>query len=837
MGAPLSGPGVRLALFSASLTAAGLALLWLMPSRTFAMTHSPIAAAIAITVLFVVAESSQIHVAVRDQAFSVSLSEFPLVLGLFLLPAPWLLLAWLIGAASADVARRTAPSKTLFNLGLITAEVGAAELLFRSLAPGAGLESRDWAVAYLAMLVVDLIGPAAVVAAMALLQGRVHLSELSRTLPAVAVTGALNTTLALLTLLVVEVNSTALLLLMVLAAVVVVGYRGYHRLQRQHEDLGQLFAFTQSVDAAGTHDDLVARLLTEARELMQAETSVLLTLPHHTDGLSSDRPSPPSRPMYMPRGTRDPMLRSWLAQWGLRDALLVPLRDSGEIVGVLQVGNRIGAMRTFTADDLQLLQTLTAHAEILQQNGRLLERLRYDAHHDDLTGLGNRTLFLLRLHELLAANRAGEHEVAAAVLLLDLDRFKEVNDTLGHHIGDLLLVQVGKRFQDVMPAGSLLARLGGDEFVVLLKECSSGDEALGIAARFAASLTTPFDVAGTSLEIGASVGVALVPADGQRAATVLQRADIAMYAAKRSDHKVERYRADDDQSSVARLELAGALRRAISSGQLVTHYQPQLDLKTGLVTGFEALVRWEHPVRGLLSPDEFIPIAERVGLIGALTSEVLAQALRECRDWLAVHPRVGISVNLSARALLDPGLAQTVSALLRETGVPVDLVTLEITETGVMHNFDAALVALSDLHALGLRLSVDDFGTGYSSLAYLLRLPLDEVKIDKSFVIPMHSSDSAAAIVQAIIDLTHTLGLTVVAEGVETEELLTALEVMGCDAVQGYTLSRPLKPHELHDWRYPNAARQGTAPAQPVGPGSSRLGAERTAVVSRITGT
>ena len=836
-GERLSAPSASLVAFGALLGGVGLSLVTSVPSSSRFPPEQAIAVAAVIAVLFVVAESSEIHIAIRSHTFSVAFAELPLVIGLFLLPPLWLMSAWLVGAGTVFAVRRTAPAKSLFNLGLIVLEVGAAELLFHALAPGTGLRPRDWAVAYLAMLIVDLIAAAAVMAAIGLLQRRVAVSELSRTLPPAAITGALNTTLALLTLLVIDVNRAALFLLLIVVAVVAMGYRAYHRLQRQHADLGQLFAFTQSVGAAETTDDMVAQLLTEARQLMQAESSVLLMPPHSSSGTpTSMKPIPTTQPVFIPRGTRDPLLRSWLAQSGLRDALLVPLRDNGEIVGVLQVGNRIGAMNTFTAEDLQLLRTLTAHAELLRNNGRLLERLRHDADHDGLTGLANRSVFLRRLQELLSADRAAfttrgqgpdeapqtdPPEVQCAVLLLDLDRFKDVNDTLGHHVGDLLLCQVGERLQAATPPDSLLARLGGDEFVVLLAHCSSAEEALRTAADIAGSLTDAFDVAGASLEVAASVGVALVPADGQQVATVLQHADIAMYAAKTSDQGVARYRSDDDNSSLDRLALAGELRRAISSGQLAVHYQPKMHLATGLVVGFEALVRWQHPVRGLLSPDEFIPIAERVGLIGTLTSEVLGQALHECRDWLPEHPGVGVAVNLSARGLLEPTLPATVTDLLAETGVPSELLTLEITETGVMRDFDAALIALSQLHDLGLRLSVDDFGTGYSSLAYLLRLPIHEVKIDKSFIIPMHASPSATAIVQAIIDLTHTLGLTVLAEGVEDEVLLAALEDMGCDAVQGFQLSRPLTPRDLQLWNYPKV-RRGAAVQVPQ-PGGRRI--------------
>ncbi len=809
-----------LVIFGAALAAAGLTLLTVGPTSTRPQPGQMFTVALIICVLFVVTESSQIHVAIRSQTFSVSISELPLVLGLFLLPPVWLLVAWVVGAGLVFAHRRTSIAKALFNLGLITMEVGAANLLFRSLAPGSGLDWRDWGVAYLAVLVADVIATVAVVSAMGLLQRRVEISELSQALPPTAITGALNTTLALLTLLVIEVNEAALLLLVILVAVVALGYRAYHRLQRQHADLGQLFAFTQSVGAAETSDQMLAQLLVEARALMQAETSVVLMPPRPTAGtLLPQQPTPPTGPVFIPRNTRDPFLRSWLVQSGLRDALLVPLRDSAETVGVLQVGNRIGTMSTFTAEDLQLLQTLTAHAEALRQNGRLLERLRHDAEHDGLTGLANRSVFLVQLEQLLAVDRARlrgseASPLQAAVLLLDLDRFKEVNDTLGHHVGDLLLCQVGARLAAAMPRDTLLARLGGDEFVVLLTHCASSDQAMQAATDLVESLTEPFNVAGTSLDVGVSVGIALVPSDGQEVATVLQHADIAMYAAKRSDLRVAHYRSDDDRSSVDRLALAGELRRAINSKQLVVHYQPKMRLRTGLITGFEALVRWEHPGRGLLAPDEFVPIAERVGLIGVLTREVLGQALRECRDWLPEHPGVGVAVNLSARGLLEPSLPATVTTLLNETGVAPELLTLEITETGVMRNFDAALGVLAQLNALGLRLSVDDFGTGYSSLAYLLQLPVHEVKIDKSFIIPMHSSARATAIVQSIIDLTHTLGLTVIAEGVEDEVLFAALDDMGCDAVQGYHMSRPLSPAQLQRWSFPTG-RRGPAVRMP----------------------
>ena len=656
------------------------------------------------------------------------------------------------------------------------------------------------------MAAVDVVGPVAVMSAIRLLQGRPKARQVM--LP-VVVAGLLNATLALVAVLVLRVNPVAGVLLGVVAVVMTVAQRAYNRLLRRHADLGQLFAFTQTVGAADSSDEMVARLLAQARDLLRAESAVLRLPPESAADPASAALL--AEAVAVPRGTRDPLLRSWLAHHGLRDALLVPLRDSNRVVGIVQVANRLGAMSTFTKDDLQLLQTLTAHAELIRNNGRLVDQLRYDAHHDGLTGLANRSSFLLRLQDRLAAGFGTTRDpdfaalepsagAEAAVLLLDLDRFKEVNDTLGHPVGDQLLRQVAARLRAELPSEALVARLGGDEFAVLLPHCGSADEAFAMAQQARYALSRPFEVAGTCLEVGASVGLSLLPRDGQDPSSVLQHADVAMYAAKRSESGVSLYHADDHQSGLHRLALARELRHAIEAGELVLHYQPTTSLRTSTVLGFEALVRWQHPDRGLVMPDEFVPIAEQTGVIGPLTRAVLSAALLQCRQWRRTHPEAGVSVNLSARGLLDPELPQAVAALLAESDVPAEQLTLEITESSVMTDFDTALGALRQLHALGVRLSVDDFGTGYSSLAYLQRLPVHEVKIDKSFVMPMSVSPQAAAIVRAIVDLAHNLGLSVVAEGVEDELSRRSLTTMGCDIMQGYLLSRPLGADQLGDW-------------------------------------
>jgi diguanylate cyclase (GGDEF)-like protein len=797
----VSTAGGRLVLLGSALALLGVAGLVLAPEPTPG-AEQPVLAALVVALLFLAAESSQIHVQVRRQTHSVSFSEVPMVLGLFLVPPLWLLLARLAAAVLVFGIRRTAPPKVAFNLGLFTAEVGTAVLLFGLLQPGDGRAPRDWAVAYLTMLVVGALGALAVTTAIGLIQGRMAWRELGRTLFPVSLAGMCSTTLALLALLALSFDG-AWILLLVLVAMLVAAYRVYDRLVREHADLGQLVEATRTSGAAVPGQDTVELLLTRARTLLRAERADLRRRGDALTG-STPAPEPDPRPRAVPAGTRDPVERAWLTALGWRDAVVVPLDLGPDGPAVLQVGNSIGTMRTFGRNDLRLLQTLAAHAEVSWRNGRLLEQARHDADHDSLTGLPNRGVFLRRLQEVLddvtTVRGPDDEQPHGAVLLLDLDRFKDINDSLGHHIGDVLLLRVAGRLRAATPADALLCRLGGDEFALLLPRCASSEEACEHGDRVRAALSGAFEVAGTTLEVGASIGVALLPEDGRHAARVLQHADIAMYAAKHSSRGVVRYHHADEHGSRRRLTLAGEMRRAIDGGQFVVHYQPQLSLRTDRVTGLEALARWDHPDRGLLTPDEFIPIAEQTGLITELTHDVLRQALHRCHAWQGDHPGIRVAVNLSTRDLRDRLMPDVVARLVAEADVDPALLTLEITESSVIGDVDTALAALQALRDQRVHLSLDDFGIGYSSLTYLHRLPVDEVKIDKAFVMPMTTSSSAAAITRAVVGLGHSLDLTVVAEGVEDEATVAELRRIGCDVVQGYLLSRPLPPDRLAAW-------------------------------------
>jgi len=418
--------------------------------------------------------------------------------------------------------------------------------------------------------------------------------------------------------------------------------------------------------------------------------------------------------------------------------------------------------------------------------------------HDSLTGLPNRTLLADRLRQTLRADaRAG---TSAGLLLLDLDRFKQINDTFGHHFGDEVLIQVGARLTSVVRDVDTIARLGGDEFVILLPNVGSVAKATAVAAKVRAALSTPIHVEDIDLDVEVSVGVVLSGEHGQDVVTLLKRADIAMYSAKAQNLGVSVYDPDFDGHSPAKLALLGDLRRALDRGELVLHYQPQISISTGDVVGAEALVRWQHPERGMVFPDEFIPFAEHTGIIGPLTRHVLDTALAQARVWSDAGRPLPVSVNLSARNLLDISLPDQVTELLAAHGVPAELLNLEVTESAIMTEPARAQLLLEQLATLGVRISIDDFGVGHTSLAQLKNLPISDLKIDRSFVMTMIEDPSNASIVQSVVDLGHNLGFTIVAEAVETAQILTAMGGLRCDVAQGYHLSRPLTAAAFDTW-------------------------------------
>jgi diguanylate cyclase (GGDEF)-like protein len=437
---------------------------------------------------------------------------------------------------------------------------------------------------------------------------------------------------------------------------------------------------------------------------------------------------------------------------------------------------------------------------------RQMEEIEYHALYDELTGLPNRVLFRDRIGQaLLAAQRENG---SATVLLLDVDRFREINDALGHEAGDVLLQEIGARLQEMLRASETFARLGGDEFGILLPQGSVEDAVL-LAARIHEALEAPFSISGLPLEVTTSVGVAAFPEHSDNVDALLQHADVAMYVAKDAHAGTAAYDVAQDTNDAARLALVGELRKAIEKGELVVHFQPKAELQTGRIVGVEALVRWDHPQRGFIPPDDFVPLAERTGLIKPLTRHVLACALAQCGKWNAAGLDLHVAVNLTVPDLLDLELPDRIAALLEETGVDPERLELEITETTILADPFRVRQVLTRLNEMGLRLAIDDFGTGYSSFAYLKRLPVQTIKIDRSFVAGMCDDASDATIVRSTVDLGRNLGLEIVAEGVETQEIWDALRALGCSLAQGYLIGRPLPAAALTA-----VLSQGVAPPQ-----------------------
>ena len=427
---------------------------------------------------------------------------------------------------------------------------------------------------------------------------------------------------------------------------------------------------------------------------------------------------------------------------------------------------------------------------------RQVKTNRHQALYDMLTNLPNRVLFTDRLEQ--TAKLAQRNGTVAAALLLDIDRFKEINDALGHESGDRLLCLIGERISSRLRAQDTVARLGGDEFGVVLPGLGHAQDAVIVAEDIAATLEETFEIEGIEIDVRASIGISCTD-DGADAATLLRYADVAMYVAKRSHSGIEKYSREHDLFSAERLALASEVRRAIEHRELVLHYQPKIDLRTGRADAVEALVRWQHPTRGLLGPGEFLPVVESTHLIKPLTLYVLDEALRQAREWLDGGDRIRMAVNLAAACAGDVRLPDQVAELLARHDIDPQQLEIELTETAVLDDPERAKTVLSALAELGVRCSVDDFGTGYASIAYLTGLPISTLKIDQSFILDL-ATPGNLAVTRYSIDLARTLGLTTIAEGVEDEANLRILEELGCDQAQGFFFARPAPADACIEW-------------------------------------
>jgi diguanylate cyclase (GGDEF)-like protein len=638
-----------------------------------------------------------------------------------------------------------------------------------------------------------------------------------------------NSCVSLLFVTLLVVRPTALPLLGVVAALCLMGYRLYVSLSREHARMRLLYRFVGSTGRGAELDEVVPAVLSEAAHLLHAEHARLVAF---DDPAASPTPAGPAGA----EAGRRARARAWTwtagrlvqdgplqqaedAWWepacrgeavlltapertapgrqGPRDGVAVPMMEAGVAQGVLMVFDRAFEQETFSAPDVRVLETMAAHAAVALDRSRAVERLRrvaeeraFAASHDQLTGLPNRRA----LQEAVEAAMAQEH--AGVVALLDLDDFKDVNDTLGHSAGDGLLRVTGQRLAAEHPG--MVARLGGDEFAVLLPGLDA-DEARGLALRLQDVVSLPVRLSDVEIVTTTTVGLATYQGASCTAEELLARAEVALYAAKSGRSGVQAYRPQDGDSTARRLALAADLPVALREGRLELYYQPQADSRTGVVTGFEALLRWNHPRFGMVPPPEVVAVAQRTGTMPALSAHVLERALRDRRHWSRSGHDLDVSVNLTPRDLTAGGLTERVATLLHETQTPPGALVLEITETDALQDQDRSTSVLQQLSALGIRLSIDDFGTGYSSLSYLDRLPVHEVKIDRSFVLRLEHTEDPT-IMRATIALAHDLGLRVVAEGVESDLTRRLVTELGCDLVQGYGLARPMPSRDVLGW-------------------------------------
>lgn len=841
-------PTGKTVLLSAVIAVSGGALATIMASDPLLAAPSGAAAVALGAVLglgFFAAEMGQALIELRRQAYAFSLSGVPLLLGLLYLPPDRLLGIRLTAALLAFVVQRSSPVKIAFNTASFLLDTTLVVHLTHSLRPpGAQLDLATAAACYVALACVDVVMTLLVMLVIRINSGPVTRRDLAQVLVPAAASVLLSTCLALLAAVLFSDGPVGMVLLVVVAVVTTTVYRGFLVLRARHQSLEQVQEFVAHSEAAGSVGELADRMLSQIRILLRAARVELMVLDEHDvatmqravdhddarpralldlapvrgqqtsggaelvlhpvvlDCLSSGTSLRLSR-----RRTVGPA-RRWLADKDVDEALVVPLSASGTRGVVVALG-RVGSEATaFSDDDLALLQTLAGHLAVALHDRSLVERLQYDATTDGLTGLPNRTLLIDRVRRELADSASGP----PAVLLLDLNRFKEVNDVLGHHVGDELLQVVAERLRTSIREDATVARLGGDEFAVLLPFSPRADgavavdqsaaaeaTALTVAERMTRALSGAVSLSDVVVSTEASIGVA-VAVPGQGHADLLRHADAAMYEAKSAGVPVAVFTPHLEQGRAERLALLADLHVALERDELEVEYQPKLDLRRGRVTGVEALVRWFHPELGRLSPDVFVPLAESTGLMDALTATVLRKAVRQCRRWQDEGLDLAVAVNLSARNISNTALPEQVAAVLRDAGLAAQRLILEITESAVMGDKERTMPTLEALVDLGVTLSLDDFGTGHSSLSYLRELPVQELKIDRSFVTGFdaeHVDATGRLMVQSIIALGQGLGLRIVAEGVETRRALATLTALGCDVAQGYHLSRPVPAAEV----------------------------------------
>lgn len=778
---------------------------------------------IIVVLLLAALERLPADLKIRSSTVSVVATEIVTITGLFVLDGKALVIASAVGSVLARAENlRSDATKAAFNVACTSADAALLALVFHALNPAHQLTGpRVWVAVLAAAVASSLWGTLAVTFVIWVHERAVDRARLVKRLAILltctlilAMTGLAGVALYL-------AGPPNVLLLGGGVFAVVVALRTYTRTDARLTRVQGLYRFSSFLATARNTPGGANEALEELRDLLGAASTELLVDDGEADSLRVVRlatgggPIPERRLVIdFPRSLRrvlrgEPLLavsaasadEAEAAELVLRDVrslVAVPLRAEGRVLGALVVTWQSVERATVDDSDRELLESLANHVAIWLEHGRVLEQLRQSvaererqAVSDSLTGLPNRRGFA----EIADRTIAASPECTGAVVLMDLDRFKEVNDTLGHGAGDQLIQLVARRVGKSLPPDWTLARLGGDEFAVLIPD-AEGRDTQGLVAGIRSALSKSFEVEGIPLTVEASIGVSVFPEDGADVSTVLRRADMAMYAAKTDGTEVERYSSRIDNSSRSQLALLSDLRTAIDQHSLAVHYQPKVDLLTGEVAGVEALVRWPR-AGGMLAPGQFIPQAEQSALMGPLTAWVVQTSVGDYQRWSAQGMWMGVAVNLSARNLADANLPTALDELIAAGQVDAGDVTLEITESAVITNTKRAIDTLEALRSRGFKVSLDDFGTGQASLQLLRQLPVTEVKIDRQFVQGMLLDEDDMSIVRAVIDLARRLGLDVVAEGVQDAETYETLFQLGCNLVQGYYVSRPKPADDL----------------------------------------
>jgi diguanylate cyclase (GGDEF)-like protein len=777
---------------------------------------------VIVCMMFAAASWFPVQFHYRGNTYLFVLEEVPMLLGLVFLSPTLLVLAAVCAETFVRIGpRRQAAFKAFFNIASCAMSISLATLVYREmlgsakpvslwgwLAASAGLCTSMTSTTVMARVVMKVIG-----------QTSERQTAVQFTTEAMFM--AANMCLSFVVLDLAWFSLWAIIPLALVAALIVGAYNGYARLRLRFASLQRLYDFSRAIGTASLEppsmsEDVLRQVCTVMRarraELILVEPSGIARRISIEDGqpsafepvslekssivaqaVSSGTASAHNVESQNGKPEIDPVSGPY------RHAIVAPITNGRSTIGAIAAFDRYEELDDFDNDDLRLFETLVAHASASLERSRLVEELRFEvdskshqATHDALTGLPNRLLFQTRAAEALKKSRG------VAVVLLDVDRFKDVNDTLGHAIGDHLLCEVSERLVHAVSGRATVARLGGDEFALVIPDVTEPGLAVQVVHDLHREMSRPIRVDGLALAVTASAGIAVSPEHGDDVALLLQRADIAMYHAKEHRSKVELYSVEQDQSMRRWLMIGGLLTHALETqSELSVAYQPIADVKSGAFVRVEALARWNHPVHGFIPPDEFIGMAEQMGVISQISDFVLSEACGQVAEWRRKGLNLDLAVNLSGREFADPGLVERIAGHLRDNGLPPSALTLEVTETEVMADLSQVSVVLDQLAAQGISLAIDDYGTGYSSLAYIHQLPVQELKIDRSFVTSLPSESSNAIIVHSSIAMAHSLGLKVVAEGAEDAATCSMLAEADCDFVQGFYLSKPITPAQL----------------------------------------